>query len=53
MKSMSRFVAEALEELRKVITKFTSQIPRTHRSEDDDVEYFHDAVLEAECDFDV
>lgn len=48
MEEKSCSVAEGLEKLREVITKFTPQGPRTHRSEEDKVEYLYDAVIGAE-----
>ena len=36
---------EALEELRSQISKFAPQGPKNHRSEEDKVEYLHDAVI--------
>jgi hypothetical protein len=38
-------VTEGLEELREIITKLTPQGPRTHRSEEDKVEYLYKAVV--------
>jgi hypothetical protein len=38
-------VTEGLEELREIITKLTPQGPRTHRSEEDKVEYLFKAVV--------
>lgn len=40
--------AEAVEALRKTITKFTPQGEKAHRSENNKVEYFYNAVIEAD-----
>lgn len=41
-------VSKTLEELCEVITMDTPQGPRTHRSEEDKVEYLYDATIKAE-----
>lgn len=38
-------VSEAFHELRKVITHFTPQKPRTHRSKEDKVEYLYEDTI--------
>lgn len=48
MEKKSCKAGEALEELREAITKFTPQGPRTHRSEEDKVEYLYNVTIEAE-----
>jgi Zinc knuckle len=40
-------VTEALEELREIITKLSTQGPRNHRSDDDKAEYLYKAVVGA------
>jgi hypothetical protein len=40
---------EGLEELREIITKLTPRGPRTHRSEEDKVEYLYKAVVGSSC----
>jgi hypothetical protein len=41
MKNKNCSVAEGLEELREIITKLMPQGPRTHRSEEDKIEYLY------------
>lgn len=48
MKTKSCQVAEPLEKLRETMTKFTLEGSKTNRSEDDKIEYLHEAVVEAE-----
>lgn len=38
-------VDQGLKELRELVTKFSPQCPRTHRSDEHNVEYHQDAVL--------
>lgn len=45
MEKRSCDISEALEELRKVITKHTPQGSKTHRSGEDKVEYLYNAMI--------